>query len=154
MIKIEPSNFFDAKAAVIINSANTGLLRGSGLCGPTYRKASERLEAYCKKSGGRDAGSVIITPSFQLSQFDFIIHACGPKWSDGCKGETAMLKNLYQNIFSSCLSAGIESVAVPALSTGLYRFPIKESAAVAFAEAVRFQSIAELTIICVNPDLV
>jgi O-acetyl-ADP-ribose deacetylase (regulator of RNase III) len=150
MIEIKHGNILAEKATAIVNPANVSLLHGSGLCGLIHRQAGRELEAHCKTLGRGDFGEIVITPSFQLTPFEFIIHACGPRWMDGNRGEAATLARLYQNLFKGCLAAGIQSVAVPAISTGIYRFPLREATEIALTEAMQYQHNPDLHIMFVN----
>lgn len=151
MIEIKHGNILNEHATAIVNPANVSLLSGGGLCGLIHRQAGRELEAYCQQLGRRKEGELVITPSFQLaSHFEYVIHACGPRWWDGSRGETATLRSLYQNLFHRCLTAGIKSVVVPPISTGIYRFPLREATEVALAEAMPYRDNPDLNILFVN----
>lgn len=152
MLTIQHGDIFDANVSAIVNPANVNLLRGGGLCGVIHKRAGVELEAHCKTLGQRQYGDVVVTPAFGLDHFDTIIHACGPRWLGGARGEVELLKRLYQNLFAECLRAGIKSVAVPAISTGIYRFPVQQAAEIALMSACQYQNSNDLLIVFVNQE--
>ena len=128
MITITHGNIFSVPADAIVNPANVSLLAGSGLCGVIHKRAGLKLEDKCKSIGKQDIGNAIVTPAFELSTLKGIIHACGPRWLDGSRGEHELLALTHQNIITSALEHGFSSNAIPAISTGVYRFPVEVAA--------------------------
>ena len=128
MITITHGDIFSAPADAIVNPSNVSLLAGSGLCGVIHKRAGLKLEDKCKSIGKQDIGNAIVTPAFELSTLKGIIHACGPRWLDGSRGEHELLALTHQNIITSALEHGFSSIAIPAISTGVYRFPVEVAA--------------------------
>jgi len=130
-ITITHSNILEIPAEAIVNPAHVSLLAGSGLCGVIHKHAGIELEEHCESLGEQSYGDVVITRAFELTQFRHIIHACSPRWWDGNRGEVDTLKLTYENIRDVVTNARILSVAIPALATGIYRFPVEVAAEIA-----------------------
>ena len=121
----------------VVNAANAALAGGGGVDGAIHRAAgAERLQAACRKIGGCPTGSAVITPGFDLKA-RFIIHAVGPIWAGGDRGEPDLLSSAYAASLELAARAGLESIAFPALSAGAYGYPLAEAAEIALAEARR-----------------
>ena len=133
MIKIIHGNILEAPADAIVNPAHVSLLSGSGLCGVIHKHAGIELENHCESLGEQSYGDVVMTPAFELTQFQHIIHACSPRWWDGNRGEVDTLRLTYENIRDIVTNARIGSVAIPALATGIYRFPVEVAAEIALS---------------------
>jgi len=114
----------------IVNSANPTLLAGGGVCGAIHKAAGPELEMICSEIGKRDVGAAVITRAFNLPS-RFVIHAVGPRWLDGQRGEPALLKRCYENIFSVALENKLTSLAIPSISTGIYHYPLAAAVDVA-----------------------
>ena len=121
-------------ADAIVNAANTTLLAGGGVCGAIHMAAGMQLEDECLRLGGCPTGEARITKGYNLLA-KFVIHAVGPKYWDGTRNEAVLLRNCYQAIFHLAKEHQISSVAIPAIGTGIYRFPIQEATAIAVEEA-------------------
>jgi O-acetyl-ADP-ribose deacetylase (regulator of RNase III) len=124
----------------IVNAANTQLAPGGGVCGAIYRAAGLRLMAACLKVRPCPVGEARLTPGFNLPA-RFIIHAVGPVWHGGDKNEAALLASAYRSSLELASTHGFVSIAFPAISTGIYGYPLREATAVAVA-AVRESSVA------------
>jgi len=111
----------------IVNAANTRLLGGGGVDGAIHAAAGPELKEYCRKCGGARPGEAKISPGFRLPA-KYVIHAVGPVWNGGDKGEPEILRNAYLNSLKLASQYGIKTIAFPNISTGAYRFP-KELAA-------------------------
>jgi O-acetyl-ADP-ribose deacetylase (regulator of RNase III) len=131
MLKIIQENIFNIQVDAIVNPANTSLLRGGGLCGLIHKYAGTELEVYCKQLGSQNFGQAVITPSFNLKNCAHIIHACGPRWIDGLRNEEEDLALVHRNILNLTVNNQLKSVALPAISTGIYRFPVNLAAKIA-----------------------
>lgn len=121
----------------IVNAANTTLLGGGGVDGAIHRAAGPGLLEECRTLGGCATGQAKITRGYNLAA-RFVIHTVGPVWSGGHKGEDGLLAGCYRNSLKLAASAGIKSIAFPAISTGVYRFPGERAAAIAMAEVNAF----------------
>ena len=131
MIKIVRGDITQQTTAAIVNAANTHLIAGSGVCGAIHRVAGPDLEKECREIGGCPVGEARITDAYELP-CRYVIHAVGPRYWDGSRGEAGLLTRCYQSIFSLTEKHGIQSVSIPAISTGIYRFPIREATQIAF----------------------
>ena len=116
----------------IVNAANTGLLPGAGVCGAIHRAAGPELAVACARVAPCPTGQARLTPGFRLPA-RFVIHAVGPMWHGGGRGERELLASAYRE--SLALAAGhvLTSVAFPAISTGIYGFPLEEATGIAVA---------------------
>ena len=118
----------------IVNAANTHLLAGGGVCGAIHAAAGPDLEKESLRLGGCPTGEARITSGYNLPD-KFVIHAVGPKYWDGTRNEAQLLRSCYKAIFEIIKQKQISSVAIPAIGTGIYRFPIAEATSIAVAEA-------------------
>jgi len=122
---------------VIVNSANPSLLAGSGVSGAIHRAAGPELEAACRSIGSCPVGEAVVSPAFRLPA-KWVIHAVGPRWLDGNRGEAALLSKCYRSIYSAAAALGAKSLAIPSISTGLYHFPLKLAAQIAIGTTQSF----------------
>ena len=123
----------------IVNSANPALIAGGGVCGAIHKAAGPELEKVCREIGKCEVGSAVITPAFNLPS-QYVIHAVGPRWLDGQRGEPDLLRRCYESIFSLAREHQINSLAIPSISTGIYHYPLDAAVEVAVAVARQFDS--------------
>lgn len=121
----------------IVNAANEALLAGGGVCGAIHRSAGPQLAEACKKIGHCPTGQAIITPGFKLKA-RYVIHAVGPQWQGGLHNEPQLLTQCYQHIFALVKKYHLKSVAIPAISTGIYGFPLKLATEIAVKAAKEY----------------
>jgi O-acetyl-ADP-ribose deacetylase len=145
MVKIVRGDITQQTTAAIVNAANTHLIAGSGVCGAIHRVAGPDLERVCRELGGCPVGEARITEAFDLP-CEFVIHAVAPRYWDGTRGEAELLIRCYQSIFALTAEHGIESVSIPAIGTGIYRYPIEEATEIAFAATLAAQGRQNLSV--------
>jgi len=124
----------------IVNAANAQLAPGAGVCGAIHRAAGPGLAAACREIGGCPTGQARITPGFNLKA-GHVILTVGPVWQGGGADEEMHLASCYRACLRLAVADGLTSVAFPAISTGVYGYPLEEATVVAVA-TVR----AELTV--------
>ncbi len=119
----------------IVNAANTGLVPGGGVCGAIHHAAGPELARACAVVAPCPTGEARITPGFHLPA-RFVIHAVGPVWRGGDDGEPALLTSAYRQCMALARAHGLTSVAFPAISTGIYGYPLAAATRIA-VETVR-----------------
>ena len=145
MIRCLKADITSTHVDAIVNSANPALIAGSGVSGAIHRAAGPELEKVCREIGKCEVGSAVITPAFKLPS-QFVIHAVGPRWLDGQGGEPDLLRSCYESIFTLALKHQINSLAIPSISTGIYRYPLDAAVELAVKVARQFDN-ENLTII-------
>jgi O-acetyl-ADP-ribose deacetylase (regulator of RNase III) len=118
-----------------VNAANEHLAPGAGVCGAIHRAAGPALAAACARIGRCPTGEARLTPGFKLKA-RHVIHTVGPVWRGGDMGEAALLAACYRNSLRLAADSGIKRIAFPAISTGVYGYPLQAATHVAIA-AVR-----------------
>jgi O-acetyl-ADP-ribose deacetylase len=121
----------------IVNAANASLLGGGGVDGAIHRAAGPELLACCRTLGGCPTGHAKITPGFRLPA-RFVIHTVGPVWHGGGHDEDALLAAAYRNSLRLVTEHDLGSVAFPAISCGIYAFPLERATRIAVREAWDF----------------
>ena len=121
----------------IVNAANSGLAGGGGVDGAIHRAGGPKIMEECRKIGGCPTGEARITSGGDL-EARYVIHAVGPVYRDGASGEEHLLASAYLSSLRLAVENGLRSIAFPSLSTGAYRYPLREAAEVALRTVAEF----------------
>jgi len=147
-IIIKQADITQEDVDVIVNAANTHLAGGGGVDGAIHRAAGKSVMAECREIGSCKTGDAVITDAGELKAKK-IIHTPGPVWGGGGKGEAELLRNCYRRSFEEALSNGLKTIAFPAISTGVYGYPIEEATRIALEEGLKVQDdFDEVRYIC------
>jgi O-acetyl-ADP-ribose deacetylase (regulator of RNase III) len=154
-IEIHKGDITKLKVDAIVNAANTSLLGGGGVDGAIHRAAGPELLEFNWKLGGCATGEAKISPGFKLSA-KFIIHTVGPVWNGGKKNEDKLLANCYKNSLKLAIEKKIKTIAFPAISAGVYRFPLERATKIAVDEVKKFleknESIENVIFVCFDEE--
>ena len=126
------------RVGAVVNAANEGLAAGGGVCGAIFRAAGPSLQSACDTVAPCPTGDARMTPAFAIDA-EHIIHAVGPRYRDGSAAEKALLASAYTSALRLADDAGLESIAFPAISTGIYGFPPEGAAPIVHAAITGFK---------------
>lgn len=151
MVEIVQGDITQLDVDAIVNAANNSLLGGGGVDGAIHRAAGPQLLEATRELGGCPTGEAKITPGFNLPA-RYVIHAVGPVWHGGDRGEPQLLRRTYQNAFARAMEYRLSSIAFPSISTGVYNFPKDEATLIALTVMLEYQHHFERIIACVHSD--
>jgi O-acetyl-ADP-ribose deacetylase (regulator of RNase III) len=156
VLKIIVADITTLDVDAIVNAANRSLLGGGGVDGAIHRAAGPELLAECRTLGGCDTGSAKITRGYRLKA-RHVIHAVGPVWGGGNNDEETLLAGCYRTALDLAASNALTSLAYPAISTGIYRFPADLAARIAVGTVVaeiaaRPRGISRIIFCCFSPE--
>jgi O-acetyl-ADP-ribose deacetylase (regulator of RNase III) len=150
-IEIFKGDITKLKVDAIVNAANKSLLGGGGVDGAIHRAAGPKLLEFNRKLGGCETGDAKISPGFNLPA-KYIIHTVGPVWNGGNYNEDKLLENCYHNSLKLSVDNKIKTIAFPAISTGIYGFPLERATKIAIAEVKKFlrtnESVEKVIFVC------
>lgn len=132
-IEVIIEDITQVRVDAIVNAANESLLGGGGVDGAIHGAAGPGLLDECRGLGGCPTGEARITGGYNLPA-RWVIHTVGPVWKGGGSGEDELLASCYRNVFRLAAEKGIKTIALPSVSTGVYRFPVERASVIAVRE--------------------
>jgi O-acetyl-ADP-ribose deacetylase (regulator of RNase III) len=158
-IKVVKGDITKIEVDAIVNAANSSLLGGGGVDGAIHKAGGPAIMEACKKivaeQGNCPTGEAVITTAGNLPA-KFVIHTVGPVWNSGNQEEKELLANCYKNALQLAIDNSCQSIAFPNISTGVYRFPKEEAAAIAVSTVYNFltvnDQIEKVVLVCFDDE--
>ncbi|PIE83272.1 MAG: O-acetyl-ADP-ribose deacetylase [Candidatus Contendobacter odensis] len=155
-IQLEYGDITQLNVDAIVNAANHSLLGGGGVDGAIHRAAGDGLLEACRRLNGCETGQAKITKGYRLPA-RYVIHTVGPVWQGGHSGEPELLANCYRNSLQLAVDNAIHTIAFPAISCGVYGYPLGEAAPIAIRTIRNFLAtdtrIKSVYLVCFNEDM-
>jgi O-acetyl-ADP-ribose deacetylase (regulator of RNase III) len=136
-IELTQGDITTARVDAIVNAANSSLLGGGGVDGAIHRAGGPAILEACKGLGGCDTGDAKATTAGELPA-RWVVHTVGPVWQGGARGEDELLQSAHRRSLEVAAELGARTVAFPAISTGVYRFPVERAARIALRTTADF----------------
>jgi O-acetyl-ADP-ribose deacetylase len=154
-VAVEKGDLVAYQVDAIVNAANSSLLGGGGVDGAIHRAAGPQLVEACRALGGCAPGDAKITPGFGLFA-RHVIHTVGPVWQGGQRGEAETLASCYRRSLTLAVEYGLKTIAFPAISCGIYGYPVDDAAAIAVRQVHTFlendDRLHKVTLVCFSTD--